>query len=159
MSTPVVRRATGADLPAVSSLAGELVRMHHERDASRFFLPDRVEEGYAWWLGRELERPQAVVLVAEAASALVGYAYGALEERDWNLLLDEHGAIHDLYVTRTERRKSVGKALLAAMIQELEGLGAKRIVLSTMVDNLAAQRLFTAHGFRPTMLEMTRDRG
>jgi len=132
--------------------------MHHERDSSRFFLPDRVEEGYAWWLGRELERPEAVVLVAEAGSALVGYAYGALEERDWNLLLDEHGAIHDLYVTGTERRKSVGKALLGAMIQELEGLGAQRIVLSTMVDNLAAQRLFTAHGFRPTMFEMTRDR-
>jgi RimJ/RimL family protein N-acetyltransferase len=42
------------------------------------------------------------------------------------------------------------------MIRELEALGAPRIVLSTMVRNESAQRLFAAVGFRPTMLEMTR---
>jgi RimJ/RimL family protein N-acetyltransferase len=34
---------------------------------------------------------------------------------------------------------------------------APRIVLSTMVANHAAQRLFARYGFRPTMLEMTRE--
>ena len=42
------------------------------------------------------------------------------------------------------------------MVARLEALGAPRVVLSTMVGNEAAQRLFRQCGFRPTMLEMTR---
>jgi ribosomal protein S18 acetylase RimI-like enzyme len=157
--TVTVRRATRADLPSVASLAGELVRMHHETDRKRFFLPERVEEGYAWWLGRELDRKEAVVMVAEVAERVVGYAYGSLEERNWNALLDAHGEIHDLYVAETERRKQVGRALLDALVRELEALGADPIVLATMVGNVAAQHLFEAAGFRRTMVELTRDAG
>jgi ribosomal protein S18 acetylase RimI-like enzyme len=154
-----IRRATRDELPRVAALAGELVRMHHAVDAKRFFLPDRVELGSAWGLGTELDRPGAVVLVALSESRVVAYAYGTLEERDWNLLLDAHGAIHDVFVDTAERRSGVGRQILDAIIRELEGLGAERIVLGTMVSNLAAQALFQSVGFRPTLLEMTRERG
>jgi len=153
-----VRKATQADLAAVSVLAGELVRMHHASDPTRFFLPEHVEDGYAWWLGRELERNEALVLVAEDAGTVVGYAYGTVEERDWNLLIDQHGVVHDLFVAERARRTGVGHALLAAMIGELEALGAPRVLLYTLVNNERAQRLFASTGFRPTLLEMTRDR-
>lgn len=154
----VVRRAGAADLERAAELAGRLVRQHHDADADRFFLPDRVEQGYAWWFGREIARAEAVVLVAVAGGELVGYAYGALQERDWNALLDAHGAIHDIFVLERARRLGVGGQLLDAMIRELEALGAPRIVLMTMVANHAAQRLFETRGFRATMLEMTRSR-
>lgn len=157
-SDVIVRRAEPGDLEGAAELAGRLVRQHHETDRDRFFLPDQVEQGYAWWLRREIARAEAVVLVALEGAALVGYAYGALAERDWNSLLDAHGAIHDIYVLERGRRVGVGGKLLDAMIGELEALGAPRIVLSTMVGNRAAQRLFEARGFRPTMLEMTRSR-
>jgi len=153
----VVRPAAAADLPRMAQLAAELVRMHHAADPSRFLLVDRVEEGYAWWFGRELAREGAVLLVASEGDLVVGYAYGALGERDWNLLLDEHGAVHDLFVDSAHRGAGVGGKLLDAIVTELERLGAPRIVLSTMVGNETAQRLFARHGFRPTMLEMTRD--
>jgi ribosomal protein S18 acetylase RimI-like enzyme len=154
-----VRRARIPDLRDVAEFAGELVRLHHDTDRGRFFLPERVEEGYASWLRRELHNKSAVVLVGEIAGELVGYTYGALGSRDWNALLDEHGAIHDVYVKTTARRSGVGQRLLEAMILELEGLGAERIVLTTMVSNTAAQALFERSGFRPTMLEMTRSGG
>jgi RimJ/RimL family protein N-acetyltransferase len=35
--------------------------------------------------------------------------------------------------------------------------GAPRLVLATAVQNLEAQRLFEAHGFRRTMIEMARE--
>jgi ribosomal protein S18 acetylase RimI-like enzyme len=155
----IVRRALPDDLERAAQLAGRLARMHHEADRDRFLLPEQVEQGYLWWLTRELERPAAVVLVALQGQELVGYAYGALEERDWNLLLDRHGAIHDLYVHEQARRSGAGGQLLDALIRELETLGAPRIVLYTMVNNERAQRLFRARGFRPTMLEMTRNAG
>jgi ribosomal protein S18 acetylase RimI-like enzyme len=156
MSEAVVRRARKEDLEEVAALAAELVRMHHAVDPGRFFLPERVEHGYAWWLERELTRPEAIVLVAEREGKIAGYVYGTREGRDWNMLLDDHGAIHDVFVAERERRGGVATHLVRAMIAELEKLGAKRVVLSTMTDNVAAQALFRALGFRPTMLEMTR---
>ena len=153
-----VRRARIPDLRRVSEFAGALVRQHHEVDAQRFFLPERVDEGYASWLRRELRNRNAVVLVAERGEELVGYAYGTLEGRNWNALLDEHGEIHDVFVISDDRRAGVGRQLVEAMVRELEGLGASSIVLATMVSNQAAQALFERCGFRSTMLEMTKSR-
>jgi ribosomal protein S18 acetylase RimI-like enzyme len=155
----VVRPAEPGDLPAVSRLAGALVRMHHAVDPQRFLLVDNVEDGYAWWLSRQLQNKKAVVLVAVEGAAVVGYAYGTIEERDWNMLLDAHGAVQDILVAEPARRRGVGGQLLDAMLRELEGKGVPRVVLSTMVGNESAQRLFRSRGFRPTMLEMTRERG
>ena len=152
----VVRRARPEDLDSAAALAERLVRMHHEVDPARFFLPDDVQRGYTYWFGRELKRREAVVLVAEREGQVVGYAYGTLEDRDWNALLDRYGALHDIYVADSERRRGTGRRLLDAIVAELEALGAPRIVLCTMVSNTSAQRLFASAGFRSTMLEMTR---
>lgn len=154
-----IRRATKTDLPRVAALAGALVRMHHATDPDRFMLSPDVEKGYAWWFDRQLGNPKAVILVAEREGAIAGYAYGSLEDRDWDMLLDEHGAVHDVFVDEPARRSGAGRALVLAMVAALEELGAPRIVLSTMVGNERAQRLFAACGFRPTMLEMTRSKG
>ena len=151
-----VRRAEVADLPRLGELAGELVRMHHRTDPRRFFLVDGVEQGYARWFASELERKEAVIVVAERDGVVVGYGYGSLEGRDWNALLDEHGAIHDIMVDESARRSGAGRELVVALSEALEAMGAPRIVLSTMVQNTAAQALFAACGFRATMLEMTR---
>jgi ribosomal protein S18 acetylase RimI-like enzyme len=153
---PLIRRAKPGDVPRLGELAGLLVRAHHAADPGRFMLVPDVEAGYGRWLGREAKRSGAVVLVAEIAGVVVGYAYGALGARDWNELLDEHGALHDILVDEDHRRSGIGGRLLDAMLAELESLGAPRVVLKTMTGNEAAQRLFASRGFRRTMLEMTR---
>jgi ribosomal protein S18 acetylase RimI-like enzyme len=157
MDEAVIRPATEDDIPRVAAMAGELVRQHHETDPGRFFLVDDVEEGYAWWLSRELRSATAVVLVAARGGALVGYAYGGIGERDWNMLLDVHGTLNDVFVVPEARRAGVGAQLVRAMVARLEEKGAPRIVLSTMVGNASAQGLFKECGFRRTMLEMTRN--
>jgi ribosomal protein S18 acetylase RimI-like enzyme len=150
-----VRPLRKEDLPAVGKLAGGLVRLHRKTDPGRFMhIPD-VESGYAWYFGRELRNRRAVLRVAEDRGRLCGYAYGSLEPRNWNALLDAHGAIHDVYVAPGRRRRGVGLALVAALTAALAEKGAQRIILSTMVQNLPAQQLFAALGFRATMVEMT----
>jgi len=81
----VVRRAQRGDLARVAQLAGALVRMHHDVDPSRFLLVENVEDGYARWFERQLASDEAVILVASRGPTLVGYAYGTLEDRNWNL--------------------------------------------------------------------------
>jgi ribosomal protein S18 acetylase RimI-like enzyme len=152
----VIRRAEPRDVPQVAVLAAELVRMHHRADPARFLIVDDLETGYGRWLSREVLRAEAAFVVACRGDTVLGYAYGSVAGRDWMMLLDAHGAIHDIFVAEAARRSGIGRKLMAAIIGALETLGARLIVLSTMSGNEAAQRLFRESGFRPTMLEMTR---
>ena len=159
MSELIIRPAERRDAERLGEMSGELMRQHHRVDPERFLPDGDHAQGYGGWLRREAGRAGAVVLVATQDDAVVGYAYGTLEGRDWARLLDDHGAINDLFVDASARRAGVGRALLRALVQRLEALGAPRLVLSTMTGNHAAQQLFAAEGFRPTMLEMTRSGG
>lgn len=150
-----IRRARAADLPAVSRLAAELVRLHHRYDPPRFMLVEPVEEGYQWFFAREIKRRAAVILVAEDDGAIVGYAYGTMEGRNWNDLLDAYGKLNDLFVDPTARRHGAGRALVTAMFKELRDRGAPRVVLLSAWKNPEAHAFFEAMGFRRTMVEMT----
>jgi ribosomal protein S18 acetylase RimI-like enzyme len=155
-SDVVLRPAADGDLVALGALAGALVRMHATTDPRRFLLVDGVEEGYARWFAREIRRPEAIVIAAARGDVIVGYGYATIEGRDWNMLLDDHGAIHDVFVDPTARNGGVAARIVRSLCEALEEKGTSRIVLSTMVQNEAAQRVFMRCGFRPTMLEMTR---
>ena len=159
VTTVEVRPATREDLPAVARLAGKLVRLHHAFDAKRFLLVESVEAGYERFFGRELADPSTVILAAKIDAAVVGYAYGRMEERDWNNLLDACGAVHDIYVDETARRRGVARALMVEMLARLEALGAPCVVLHAAWPNAEAQKLFESLGFRRTMVEMTREAG
>jgi len=151
-----IRPAVASDLSPLGRFGGDLVRFHHAIDPLRFMLAPDVDRGYARWFGRELSAPEAILLVAaDADGALLGYIYGRLEPRDWNLLLDAHCVLHDILVADVARGRGVGRALLDAFVAAARALGAPRVVLHTAVANERAQRVFRELGFRPTMLEMT----
>jgi len=150
-----IRKATRRDLPKIAQLAGVLVRQHFAFDAKRFLFIENPETGYEWWFNKELLNKKALILCAKLDGKIVGYAYARLEPRDWNALLDEHGALHDILVAEDARRQGIGKKLLERTLGELRARGAARVVLHTAIKNLAAHKLFLASGFRKTMLEMT----
>jgi ribosomal protein S18 acetylase RimI-like enzyme len=161
MSDPLpaaIRPATAADLPAMGRLGARLVRMHHDFDPQRFIpATPRTEEAYAWFLGERLADPDAIVLVAERDGEVIGYCYAGMEGMDYMALRGPAGALHDLLVDPAHRGQGVGGMLLEATLAALQARGAPRVVLSTAGRNEAAQRLFARAGFRPTMIEMTRE--
>lgn len=154
-----VRYATAADLGLVARLAGGLVRMHHAFDPLRFMSVPGVEAGYERFLGRELSNQDAIVLVAEYDGKIAGYAYGTVEPRDWNALLDAAGALHDVFVDEHARRKGAARLLVLRMMDEFQAKGVPRVVLHAATPNAAAIALFASLGFRHTMVEMTREVG
>jgi ribosomal protein S18 acetylase RimI-like enzyme len=158
--TALLRFATPADAPAMGRLGALLVALHHQLDPARFIAErPNTEAAYAGFLAGELRRETVVVLVAEQAGAVVGYAYAELEGIDYMTLRGPAGVLHDLVVDPAHRRAGIGRALLERMLAELAGRGAPRVVLSTAERNAAARRLFAEAAFRPTMVEMTRDLG
>ena len=154
----LVRRATKADLPALGKLGALLVRQHHDFDPKRFMEPrGDPEQGYAWFLGSQLEESDVAVFVAEDHGAVIGYLYGGIEPLSWKELRDEAGFIHDVVVDPGSRGRGVATALIEAACDWFRSLGAPRVVLWTAEKNAGAQRVFAGRGFRRTMIEMTRE--
>lgn len=151
-----IRPATPDDLPALGRLGALLVRTHHDFDPKRFMAASaQTESGYASFLGSQLEMSDVAVLVADDEGTVIGYAYTAVEGRDYMSLRGPAAVLHDIIVEPDRRRGGVGRRLLQAAIDFARGHGAPRMVLSTATRNAAAQRLFEEAGFRSTMIEMT----
>ena len=153
-----IRPAVPADLPAIGRLGALLVRTHHDFDPERFIAATpQTEHRYASFLGTQLDEPNIVILVAVRDSEVLGYTYAGVEGPDYMSLRGPAGALYDIVVDPAHRGHGVGRTLLDATLEALDGRGAPRVVLSTAERNESAQRLFARAGFRRTMLEMTRE--
>jgi len=152
-----IRPALRADIVVLGEYGATLVSLHHQWDPDRF-IPAHcgTAKAYAGWLDSQLEKADVVILVAEQNRTVVGYTYGAVEGFDYMSLRGPAGVLHDIFVHQDERNKGIGRMLLDAVAAELFERGAPQIVLSTAAKNESAQRLFTAAGFRPAMVEMVR---
>jgi ribosomal protein S18 acetylase RimI-like enzyme len=158
VSNATIRPAVPADLPSVGRLGALLVRTHHDFDPKRFIAATpRTEHSYGSFLGTQLEEPDVVILVAERDGEVLGYTYAGVEGHDYMSLRGPAGVLYDIVVDPAHRGHGVGRMLLEATIAALEARGAPRVVLSTAQRNEGAQRLFARAGFRPTMIEMTRE--
>ena len=153
-----IRPATPADVPALGRLGALLVRMHHDFDPERFIAaPPRTEHEYGSYLGSQLGRSDAFVLVAEPGGEVAGYAFATVEGTDYMALRGPAGVLHDIVVDPAHRGHGPGRTLLDATMAGFAARGAPRIVLSTAEQDVPAQRLFSRAGFRRTMVEMTRE--
>ena len=157
-SGPIVRRATPADLPTIGRLGALLVEEHYGFDPRRFLAArPGTPEGYASFMGTQLEDSDMAVLVADDSGDVIGYAYAAVEGYDYMALRGPAGVLHDVVVDPGRRGRGVGRLLLDAALEFFRSRGVPRVVLSTAERNEAAQRLFAGAGFRRTMVEMTRE--
>ena len=154
----VVRPAVRADLRDVGRLGASLLRVHYDFDNDRFMRPTAdADEGYAWFLGSQLKKTDALVLVAERDGSIEGYLYAGIEPRNWKELREEAGFVHDILVDDAARGRGTGEALMAAAFDWMRERGVPRVVLWTAAGNTRARQLFERLGFRATMTEMTRE--
>ena len=152
----IVRRATPADLPRIGRLGALLIKEHYDFDPQRFLAArPGTPEGYASFIGTQLEDQDKAVLVADDNGNVIGYAYAAIEGYDYMMLRGPAGVLHDIIVDPEYRGRGVGRLLLNASLAFFRSHGVPRVVLATAERNEAAQRLFASMGFRRTMIEMT----
>lgn len=154
----LIRPATRDDVPALGRLGAQLMRLHHDFDPQRFLAPGAApEDGYGRFLGSQLDDHDVFLHVAEVDGQVVGYVYAAIEPLSWKELRDECGFVHDLLVEPSARGRGAGHALLQAAAAWFVERDMPRVMLWTAHANVQARRLFTRAGFRPTMVEMTRE--
>lgn len=158
ISPPIVRRATAADLDAVGRMGAELLRVHYEFDRQRFMRPGNdAESGYTWFLGSQLDAPDSLVLVAEHDTTIVGYLYAGIEPRNWKELRERAAFVHDILVHHAHRARGIAELLMEHAFAWMRDRQVPRVLLWTAAPNEGARRVFERLGFRPTMIEMTKE--
>jgi len=152
-----VRPATASDQEPLGRMGGALMRLHHNADPRRFIQVEHPEPGYGRFLVSQLSKPTSLVMVAERSGTVVGYVFADVEPTNWMELRGPCGVVQDIYVDEAARHLGAGRELMSAAITWIWSKGLSQVVLLTKNRNEHAQHLFTALGFRPTMIEMTLD--
>lgn len=122
MRSPAVSPASAADLPALAALASA-------RSATRWDLAS---------LSGELNRPDALLLVAREGGAVVGYAAARLVGAECRLL----------DFTSASDGSGTGRALWAALVAAARGRAAARLTLEVSAANARARAFYERAGAR-----------
>ena len=104
------------------------------------------------------QSPEHAHLLAETTDpepTPVGWAYAHTEHRD--AVFEPARVLHisALYVSPERRRQSIGRKLLAAILEWGRSVGCTEAELNVLVDN-PARSLYRELGFRAFEIEMTR---
>jgi ribosomal protein S18 acetylase RimI-like enzyme len=131
----------------IEAVPGDAPRLTGLFDGYRRFYGRPTEsEAAGRFLRRRLERGESVIFVADLAGSPAGFAqiYPSFD----SIELDKVLILHDLFVEPGARRCGVARALMEAVRQYGETVGACGISLATAIDNDRAQALYEQLGYQ-----------
>lgn len=141
-STPTIRDAVEADLPAITDIQNALIESTTIEWTEQ---PHTLDSRVAWWRARVDDG--CPVLVAEVDGAVVGWAsYGDFRDRH-RLPGYRFTAEHTIHVDRAAWGTRVAGALLAALVDRARAAGRRVLVAAVDGDNERSIRFHRRHGF------------
>lgn len=135
-----IRTATDADAAAIV----EVAERSWERDYPDIVSRETATEGVTDWydeggIAEEIDRADAVVLVAERDDEVVGFVHGIYSEGTGHLLR--------VYVKPDHRGEGVGAALVEAGTDRLFDCGADSVRAMVLADNEPGNAFYRSLGF------------
>lgn len=140
-------------------MIAQICALHQAWDQAKYgFLPNP-EQRYQSWLGQLIKNPRNLCLVAERSTPqfdpiLVAFLIATVESEIPIYTVKEFGFIHDLWVEAEYRQAGIARQLVQRTIDHFSQLGIQQIRLDTAAENEIARKLFSACGFRVSMVEM-----
>jgi ribosomal protein S18 acetylase RimI-like enzyme len=109
---------------------------------------------YVAWLDQE----QGLLALARNGASVVGYAFVRLEQGsdDTFPIGERYAELYSLSVAPEWRGRGIGTRLLDFVDAELASRGIRDLIVSVMLGNSDAQRLYERRGLRPAELVMYR---
>lgn len=149
-----VRRARVQDLPTVTRLWRELIGFHEALGGQDFRLAPGAEAGWRKYLRGHLRQADRLCIIAEVGDQAVGFLLATVERRPGIFMEREYGHISDVYVREAQRRRGVGKALVAEALKWVESKRVGRVRLQTDARNTLGFEFWKGLGFETTVLTM-----
>ena len=101
------------------------------------------------WEDLSVTVDEGVALIAEDEGRAIGFVFCVLGDRG------RHTAhVTDIYVRPEARRRGIGRALLAELIEPARGAGLAHVSLEVLMRNSEARRLYERLGFVPVDMFM-----
>ncbi len=143
----VIRNATLADVPAITSLWIELMDFHSKRDAF-FTRGKKGHEAAAQYITRGIQNPdRACVLVGELGGDILGYCYAVINEYLPVFDAKFYGSIVDLSVTTGARRHHLGQRLVDQILNWFKIKGITRVDVTVAKKNEISTKFWRKMGF------------
>jgi ribosomal protein S18 acetylase RimI-like enzyme len=149
-----IRPGAAEDVAAVLPLVARTIAFHEQLDEARFGAVPDAYRRYEGWFTSMAGTSEGAFFVAEQDGRIVGFVFGQIQEEYKMYRLNRYGMLHDLWVEPAYRRRGAAKALIRAVLDRFRQAGVTQARLDSGAGNEAAQRLFAACGFRPSVLEM-----
>jgi GNAT superfamily N-acetyltransferase len=144
-----VRPAVVGDEERLAALNG-LVHELHVVNRPEDFKPARAEDVSAWFRSL-LQRPTALIWIAEEDGGPIGYVLALLHERPENPFRPARRwcEIDQIAVSETRRRRGVARTLVQHVLAEVRRRGIREVELSAWSFNEPAHHAFRRLGFAP----------
>jgi len=111
----------------------------------QFYAQGSDRDGARAYLAERLARGESAIFLAIADGAVVGFTQ--LYPSFSSVSMKRLWVLNDLFVDPNARRGGVGRALLARAERWAAETQAKGVILSTAIDNIAAQQLYESCGW------------
>jgi GNAT superfamily N-acetyltransferase len=105
------------------------------------------------WLAALIDDENALVLVADAGSEVVGHLIGTLFEPT-AMWLAPRAELLSMHVDPSRRGQRIGARLVAAVVDWARTKGAVRLQVSAYAENDGAVHFYQANDFRPFSLDL-----
>jgi ribosomal protein S18 acetylase RimI-like enzyme len=151
-----IRRATPADRAAIGRLWQEMMDYHCTLDPEVFALAEDALSCWLEWFDTILQDENRIVLVAEVDGQPIGYVHGTVGETPPVYAQRKHGAIVEISVTASWRRRGVGGQLVGALFDWFRQRGLAEVRLGRSPHNPLATDFWRKLGFEPHMVQMRR---
>jgi len=151
-----IRKASVQDLDAVVRLWEVLMASHLTLNPTLYEIKPNASATWRAFARRQLDRRDAVFLVATAGpdrrGDVVGYLLGAVGQRAPIYSVREIGMIYDLVVAPDNRRRGTGEALFLTAADWFRGRGVRHVQTNFDAHNPSSSRFWPKMGFE-TLLD------
>ena len=150
-----VRLATTDDAEIIARQTSTVQQLHTDA-LPDIFRPPSAELFPPQRLATLIRDPNSIVAVAEMDGKVVGHIYGAVVNRAENAFNrpGSHIYIHQIGVDEECRRRGVGTALVAFVLDKARVMGVTSVHVDHWAFNARAASFFEACGFSPMKIVM-----
>ncbi|MFX0057370.1 MAG: GNAT family N-acetyltransferase [Candidatus Hodarchaeota archaeon] len=139
--------AIKSHIPAIVELWAEMIEYHTQFD--QFF--KRREDAnlnYESFIRDLFNSNEAKIFIAKEEDKILGFILAKIDTYPPIYLYDKYGAIYDLIVKSTYRRRGIGSKLLNTSIEWFYSKGLDRIELNIVSKNEKANDFYIKNGFQ-----------
>jgi ribosomal protein S18 acetylase RimI-like enzyme len=141
-----IRQAEPRDLPALKPLWIEFMDYHLAFDPDYTRRENAVEK-WAEYVDSKFREESAALFVAVESEKILGYIGALVRDFPPVYVIEKHGYIEEIAVTREWRRRGIAERLYSAAETWLLAQGVDRIRVTIDVANEASQGFFRSRGF------------